>query len=365
MNPDTDYTFLVGVGGIGTGTFWALEGNRTLARNESRAGRILPRRDFCKLHIIAHYVAVLTGRGRQGFAVVPVGKVGDDEPGRRMLALMAEAGMDTRFVATTAEAPTMFSTCFIYPDGDGGNVTTADSACARLTPEDVERAVEAMPETGGVALAAPEVPLPARRRLLELARQRRWPTAAALNTADVAGAMADGLLAMVDILSVNRDEAAAIAGMDPGEDPVALAEEAGRRLGRGNPSIRLCVTAGAAGAVGWEGGRIERTPAAAVEPVNTAGAGDATLAALIVAEAADLPFILPDRPGRSHLAERPLATALDLGAILAGISVTAEDTIHFGADAEAILRLAEELGADATGLAPALRKGKGPSPIGS
>ena len=365
MTRDTAYTFLVGVGGIGTGTFWALEGNQTLGRNESRPGRILRRRDFCKLHIIGHYVAVLTGRGREGFVVVPVGKVGDDEPGRRMTALMAEAGMDTRFVAAVADAPTMFSTCFIYPDGDGGNVTTADSACARLRRQDVERAVEAMPEAGGMALAAPEVPLAARRRLLELARRRRWPTAAALNTADVAEAMAEGLLAMVDILSVNRDEAAAIAGMDPGEDPKALAEEAGRRLGRGNPSIRLCVTAGSAGAVGWEKGRVELTPAATVEAVNTAGAGDATLAALIVAEAADLPFILPDRPARSHLAELPLATALDLGAILAGISVTAEDTIHFGADADAILRLADRLGADATGLGQVLRKGKGPSPIGS
>jgi len=356
MTNDTAYSFLVGVGGIGTGMFWALEGNETLGRNESRAGRILDRRDFCKLHIIAHYVAVLTGRGRRGFAVVPVGRVGEDECGRRMVELMAEAGMDVRHVATEAGASTMFSTCFVYPDGDGGNVTTADSACSRLTGSDVERAVASMPAAGGMALAAPEVPLAARRRLLELARERGWVTAAAFNTAEAAEALASGLLALVDILSVNRDEAAALAGLGAVADPWALAEAAGGRLGRENPAIRVCVTAGAAGAVGWQDGRVERTPAAPVEAVNTAGAGDAMLAGLIVAEAAGLPFILPDRRQRAGLSELPLATAMDLAALLAGISVTAADTICFGVDADSLARLAGGMGADGSAVEAALHK---------
>ena len=50
------YRALIGVGGIGSGTFFALQGNETLGREESRLGRFLDRRDYCKLHIIAHYV---------------------------------------------------------------------------------------------------------------------------------------------------------------------------------------------------------------------------------------------------------------------------------------------------------------------
>ena len=63
---------LIGIGGIGSGTFFALNGNHTLGREESRGGRFLDRRDYCKLHIISHYVRPLLGGrfcrdpGRQG-----------------------------------------------------------------------------------------------------------------------------------------------------------------------------------------------------------------------------------------------------------------------------------------------------------
>ena len=76
---------MVGVGGIGSGSFFLLNGNHTLGREESRGGRFQDRRDYCKLHIISHYVKALLG---PGFPVIPVGKVGDDDVGRRLLAEM-------------------------------------------------------------------------------------------------------------------------------------------------------------------------------------------------------------------------------------------------------------------------------------
>ena len=69
------YRRLVGVGGIGTGLFFALEGDHDLGRNESRPARLKGVCDYCKLHIVAHYPTVLLGAG---FEVVPVGKVGAD-----------------------------------------------------------------------------------------------------------------------------------------------------------------------------------------------------------------------------------------------------------------------------------------------
>ncbi len=357
MSRDYAYRFMVGVGGIGSGMFVALEGNETLGRNESRAGTIPPRRDFCKLHIIAHYVAALTGRGGGGFTVHPVGKVGDDDAGGAMTRCMAEGGMDTQFVAVEPDRPTMFSICFTYPDGDGGNVTTADSACSHLTPKDVEDAISALPEAGGIALAAPEVPLPARDRLLELARARGWLTAAALNTAEVPEALSRGMLGRIDLLSMNRDEAAALAGVEPTDAPETIARKAGERLAAANPTARLCVTAGAAGAYGWADGQLEHVPPATVEVVNTAGAGDAAMAGLIVGEIAGLPFIQPGRPERATLADSGLNTALDLAALLAGLSVASVDTINFDADAEALRRLAADIGADVTGLESALALG--------
>ncbi|HHN46100.1 MAG TPA: hypothetical protein ENN09_01545, partial [Planctomycetes bacterium] len=90
------YDLMTGVGGIGSGIFFRLEGSHTLGRNESRPAKLLDARDYCKLHIIAHYAAVLAGAGApDGMRVLPVGKVGDDDAGRRLVAEMRAAGMDT------------------------------------------------------------------------------------------------------------------------------------------------------------------------------------------------------------------------------------------------------------------------------
>src|SRR3989304_2326016 len=91
------YQALVGTGGIGSGSFFRLEGDHTLGREESRGGRFLDRRDYCKLHIVSHYVKALLG---DSFAGLPVGRVGDDESGRQLLREMAEVGLDLRYVET-------------------------------------------------------------------------------------------------------------------------------------------------------------------------------------------------------------------------------------------------------------------------
>ena len=161
LGSDAPYRRLVGVGGIGAGIFFALEGDHDLGRNESRPGRLLDVRDYCKLHIVAQYPTVLLGaREDQGpFHVVPVGKVGIDEVGLRLRAEMERAGMDVRFVDAVPGRPTLLSVCFQYPDGSGGNVTTIDSAASLVGERDVD-AVERWLSPSAIALAAPEVPLP-------------------------------------------------------------------------------------------------------------------------------------------------------------------------------------------------------------
>ena len=345
------YRFLVGVGGIGSGMFLALSGDHTLGRNESRAGTILDRRDFCKLHIVAHYVAALA----PGLRVMPIGRIGEDAAGASVRNDMRAVGMDVQFVTVDLEAPTLFSVCFTYPDGDGGNITTDDSASSRVTGEDVERAVESLGDpAGGIGLTVPEAPLPARAKLLELGRRHGWLNAASFTTGEIPEALASGMFAHVDLLSVNRDEAAAIAGVDPDGDAAAIAEAAAAKLAGINPDIRLCVTAGSDGAFGWANEQMEFTPAPAIPAVNTAGAGDATLSALVVATAAGLPLIDPDRPTRSSLTDAPLTTAMDLAALVSGLAVASEHTINFAADPSAVGDLAAAIGVDATALAAGL-----------
>ena len=136
VDETASYQQLVGVGGLGTGIFFALEGEHTLGRSESRAGRLLNVRDYCKLHIVSHYVAKLLGN--YSFCVFPIGKIGNDAAGQFVLKELADAGIDTRFVQRVTGRPTLFSVCFQYPDGTGGNITTNNSAADELCAKDLE-----------------------------------------------------------------------------------------------------------------------------------------------------------------------------------------------------------------------------------
>src|SRR4029450_5120153 len=51
------FSRVVGVGGIGFGICFELEGNHDLGRSESRPAKLTDARDYCKLHIIMHYLA--------------------------------------------------------------------------------------------------------------------------------------------------------------------------------------------------------------------------------------------------------------------------------------------------------------------
>ncbi len=311
------YEALIGTGGIGTGTFFLLEGDHTLGREESRGGRFLDRRDYCKLHIACHYARALLG---PRVTVLPIGRLGEDEAGRELAREMQEAGMNLAHVRALPGRPTLSSFCFLYPDGTGGNLTTADSACAAVDRAAVE---EAAPEFAawrgrGIALAEPEVPLEARLRLLELGAEHDFLRAASFTLGEMAEVRRRSLLRHVDLLGVNLEEALAAAGMSrplPAEPSgrAALAAEAIAALSGERPALMLSVTAGAAGSWSWDGA-LHHCPALPVPVASTGGAGDAHFAGILAGLAAGLGL-----PG-----------AQELGTLLAAASVTSPHTIHQG-----------------------------------
>jgi ribokinase len=310
--PANRYQAMLGVGGIGTGVFFALNSEHTLGREESRSGHFIDRRDYCKLHIITHYVQTLLGAG---FVTLPIGMVGEDEAGERLLQEMGAAGMDLRHVQSVPGSQTLYSFCFIYPDGSGGNLTTDNSACDQLEPEDVARAEVDFSryQNKGIALAAPEVPLAARRKLLELGTHYRFLRVAAFNSAEILPALEMEMLTITDLLVLNRDEAAAVAGIKPdNESPQTIVDAALARLRMINPVLQVILTAGKDGSWSWDGKSHRHLPAFPTRVVSTAGAGDAFLAGVIAGLAADLPL---------HLAQ-------ELGAMVAALSVTSPHTIN-------------------------------------
>jgi sugar/nucleoside kinase (ribokinase family) len=331
------YDSLVGTGGIGAGIAFRLLTDETLGRNESRPAVLLPGRDYCKGHVVLHYVATLLGTGVPGAPqVVPVGRVGDDSDGHRLLEEIRATGMSTEYVVVDPGLPTLYAVSYQYPDGSGGNLTASNSASDALSATDVGRPFEASPsaQERSIVVALPEVPLDARLRLLQGGRAQGALTIASIVPAEAAAFDAAGGWMLVDIAALNVDEAAAVARVQEDLDGSEIARRCAAALWARHPNIALIVTDGSHGSYLCVDGQIEHTPALSTTSVSTAGAGDAFLAGVIVGLICGLPLRVATRDGT-----RILSTAVDLGALLGSLSVTSPHTIHPEVDAAALAAL--------------------------
>lgn len=319
-NPATwRYRALIGTGGIGSGTFFAFKGDHTLGREESRAGRFLDRRDYCKQHIIEHYVQVLLGKP---FETIAIGRVGQDEPGRQMLAEMRDAGLSVQHVEQLPGDQTLYSICFVYPDGTGGNLTVDNSASDKVDADLVRRAEPDFARFAGIGmtLAAPEVPLPARAALLRLGRRYRFFNTASFTSGDLRTPEARDMLPLVDFLAINIDEAATLASI-PADGPApAIAQAAIHALQAIQPEIRCSITAGKQGSWTWDGRSLSFCPTYNVEVASTAGAGDSFCGGMLVGIAAGL--ALPE--------------AQQLATLIGACKVTCIHTIHKDIDRDTL-----------------------------
>ncbi len=314
------YRAMIGTGGIGAGQFFAVTGNNALSREESRGGRLLNRRDYCKLHIIAHYVSSLLA---SGFATIAIGKVGNDPIGRDLLGEMNDAGIDVRHVGISKTAPTLFSFCIVYPDGTGGNLTTEDSASSCVNRRLIAKSEDDFRRYSGVgiALAVPEVPLEARVTLIQMGSRYGFLRIASFTSSEVSEAIAKGLVRQLDVIALNRDEAVAAAGIEAeGTSLEKIAKCVVDKLRSENPDLRVSITAGKSGSYIWDGCDLRHVPAVSLRAQCTAGAGDAHLAGIIISMAAGLEF----------------AEACRFGTLLAALSVTSPHTIHPSIDRAAL-----------------------------
>jgi sugar/nucleoside kinase (ribokinase family) len=121
-------------------------------------------------------------------------------------------------------------------------------------------------------------------------------------------------LEMADLLSINVDEAARLGRISSCESPDRIVRACAKRAWTMNPAMKLCVSNGRHGLFGAEKGRIVRFPGLKVRVKNTAGAGDALLAGIIIGIIRGYPF----------------KSCLELGRNLSARSVESADTINFG-----------------------------------
>jgi ribokinase len=203
-----------------------------------------------------------------------------------------------------------------------------DSASIREAEADLRRFVGQ-----GIALAMPEVPLAARAELLALGTRYRLLRVASFTSEEMAQVRHLGILAHVDLLAINLDEAVALSGEELGwfnlaEGEIATAiERMLASLRQLQPSMMVSITAGRHGSWTWDGKVVIHVPAHKVKAVGTAGAGDAHLAGILTGLAAGLSL------GEAH----------EFGALTAALSVTSPHTINKDIDRRSLNALAEML----------------------
>jgi sugar/nucleoside kinase (ribokinase family) len=260
---------------------------------------------------------------------MPVGRIGDDDTGHSLLNEMSDTGFVMDMVETVPHTSTLFSFCFYYPDGSGGNLTTDNSASAKVDAEFIEKADSEIKKLGrrGIIIAAPEVSLEARQKLIDLGKQNGLFCTASFTTGEIREARDKGIISNTDLIAINIDEASALSeNGSASKDPSSVVATAIQYLQASNKNIMVSVTAGKSGSWCWDGHEQHFFPAVKTVPQSTAGAGDAFYSGLICGLTTGL-----------HLYE-----AQQLASLVAGLSVCSPDTINKSLDRESLRKFMQD-----------------------
>lgn len=143
-----------------------------------------------------------------------------------------------------------------------------------------------------------------------------------------------------DLLAVNEEEAMAIIGSELSTDEIAAGLY--EYVKAYNPDMLLLVTCGSKGAYSVSNGKVEFIPHMPVQVVNTTGAGDACLGGTIAAIAMGIPF--QKGINDSSFGQTPIASAVELGTLCAGMAIESEDSIAKYVGKKSILERIENEG---------------------
>ena len=231
---------------------------------------------------------------RAGASVHFVGRVGQDNYGKTVIAGLKGDGINVAHVTADKKEPTAIAFIFVGRGGEN-SIAVASGANLQLSPSDVSRA-KGVFKKGGILLVQLETPLSSVASAVALAGKKGMRVI--LNPAP-ACALPDSLLRRVDILTPNEHEAESLTGIKV--DGATAASRAARRLhSRGVKTV--IITLGARGAfVSGEGSSL-LVPAFKARAVDTTAAGDVFNGALAVALAEGQPLLQAVRFGQAAAA---------------------------------------------------------------
>jgi ribokinase len=208
---------------------------------------------------------------RAGARTAMIGRVGNDDFGARLRRHLDAAGVDARAVSVDPAAGSGMSAAIVQDDGDYGAVIVSGSNLW-IDPDNLASQWAML---GGARVLVLQNEIPETVNIAAAAAARAAGASAILNAAP-ARVMSDALLGAVDILVVNRVEAAMLSGCEVFDRDSAFA--ALKELVA--PGRSVIVTLGGAGVVAQSAGAAPIfMPPKAVQVVSTHGAGDCFIGA--------------------------------------------------------------------------------------
>ena len=238
---------------------------------------------------------------RLGAQVAMIGRVGDDAFGRALRRELERHGVDTAQVRSIEGVPSGVALITVEANGEN-TIVVVPGANQHLDPGEIDAAGGMLVSIGDASsvIAQLEVPVVL---VDQAARAANAAGATFVLNAAPALPLSDSLLRRVDVLIVNRSEAAVLVG-----SPVtASVEELADELLRRGPKL-VVVTLGAQGAFARAGSDLVYQDVFSVPAVDAVAAGDAFVGALVVA--------LDER--------RPLAEALRFACAAGALATTRE-----------------------------------------
>jgi len=211
---------------------------------------------------------------RLGMTVSLASILGKDENGRALLEDLQRLGIGTQFMAISEEHPTAEYVAVLQPGGELALGLANMAIFDELTPTLLHKME---PDLQAARLFADcNLPSETLRALIAIARRKSLTLAIdAVSTPKVARLPRD--LTGIGLLFLNLDEAHACLG-----EPAASPEEAAERL-RACGAERVVLTIGEAGLLVADRSGVHRIGAVEAKIVDATGAGDALIAATLVA----------------------------------------------------------------------------------
>ena len=201
---------------------------------------------------------------RAGAHTVMLGGVGEDDFGSGRKADLASDGVDITWVATVNTVSSGVALITVEASGEN-RISYIPAATSHVAPDYCQRAIAAI--RPDAILSANELSLECHKAIFTWAQRHEVPV---IFNAAPYSPEAVGLLPLVDVLVVNRGEAAALQGEKAHGKSAADLAVGLRRIGARD----IVITLGDEGAYALHGNDSFAEPALEVDVVDTTGAGD-------------------------------------------------------------------------------------------